>query len=152
MSTTGRRELLCFWPSFPSQLVLFLSYGWSNLEGVHQSAALKIVKWHLLTWSQLCLSPSHFKHSPTPLTLSQRGRQSLNTKVDEARLIKKRGKIWAPVKRLTLQVAQLLAGACWMNECGLTLSLPLLSWTWAIREKTHLLWRRVCFTKFTSNT
>lgn len=124
----------------------------SNLESVSQFAALKIAKWHLLTWSQLCLSPSHFKHSPTLLMLSQRGRRSLNTKVDEVLLIKKRGEIWAAVKQLTLQVVQLLAGACWMNECGLTLSLPLLLWTWATREKKQLLWRRVCFMKFTSNT
>ncbi|KAF3859593.1 hypothetical protein F7725_021992 [Dissostichus mawsoni] len=46
----------------------------SSLGSFYQFATLKIAKWPLLTRSQLCLSPSHFKHSPTPLTLSQWGR------------------------------------------------------------------------------
>lgn len=56
----------------------------SSPEAVWWRATLSTAKWQLLTWSQLCPSPSHFKHSPTPLTVSQRGRQSPSMKVDEA--------------------------------------------------------------------
>lgn len=69
--------------------LVFLFFFRSSLESVYQYATLKIAKWNLLTRSQLCLSPSHFKHSPTLLTLSQSGKRLLNMKVDEGRLIKK---------------------------------------------------------------
>lgn len=96
-------------------------FRWS-LEGVYHFATLKITKWHLLTWSQLCLSPSRFKRSPTLLTLSQWGRRSLNTRVDEAWLTAKR-EIWTAAQQLTFQVVPLLAGSCQINECELTLFL-----------------------------
>lgn len=107
-------------------------FRWS-LGGVYQCATLKIAKWHLLTWSQLCLSPSHFKHSPTLLTLSQWGRQSLNMKVDETWLITQQNSD----SNVTTHSPG-CSGACWINECIHTLFFCFRpsAWTSTVRENS----------------
>lgn len=78
--------------------VHFYTPRW-NLEGFCQAVTLKMAKCSPLTRSQPCLSPSHSKHSPTPLTPSQSERPSLNTRVDEAWLIEAR-KSWTAAQPL----------------------------------------------------
>lgn len=117
----------------------------SSLGGFYQRATLKIVKWHLLTWSQLCLSPSHSKHSPTLLTLSRWGRRSLSMRADEARLIEK-GNVDRSLT--THSPGCSVSGQRLLDKRVLSDTLPLLSLIWVhgpeLREKTHLLWRQVC--------
>lgn len=135
MTNTG-----CVFPPFSFFFFSLLIFR-SSLEGVYQCATLKIAKWNLLTWSQLCLSPSHFKHSPTLLTLSQSGRRSLNMKVDEARF-NKEGK-----KKLDSSIPT-HSPVSWINEWS-----PLLSLIWG--QGPQLLYRSKltcrggrCTTKF----
>lgn len=116
----------------------------SSLEGVYLCATLKITKWHLLTWSQLCLSPSHSNHSPTLLTLSRWGRWSLNTRVGETRLIEK-GNLDIGVT--THSAGCSVTGRSLLDKWVWSDTLPLLSLIRVhapeVREKTHLLLRRV---------
>lgn len=81
-----KRTLLGLWV----WLYMFFFFFRRRLEGIYQSAMLKIATWLHLTQSQLCLSPSHLKHSPTLMpTPSRWGRPFLNTGVDEAWLTEK---------------------------------------------------------------
>lgn len=90
--------------------VHFYTPRW-NLEGFCQALTLKTAKCSPLTRSQPCLSPSHSNHSPTPLTPSQSGRPSLNTRVDEAWLIETR-KSWTAAQRLQVVLFFLLFFIC----------------------------------------
>lgn len=106
-------------------------------------AALKITKCNLLTWSQLCLSPSHSKHSPTLLTLSQCRRRPPNTKADEAWLIEK-GNLNSSTTTRSPGCA-VIGSILLDKQCGPSLSFCFHSpeCTDPSYELAHLLWRQV---------